>query len=257
MEVDDRARSFFSQADFGSLLSRFVRDGGVAYEAWSRDIDALRQLDAYLERVARVSPASNPNLFSTPADRVLYWICAHNAFVIREVLSHWPVASVLELAPGWEARKGNRFFRRRVYTAGGRRVSLGIIRHRILPEESPRDARVLLLLNCGSASCPDLRPEAPTAASVDAVLALAAADFVADGRHLRIDNARRRIVVSPLLGRSRKFLLKDPRSAGRRGASGIASWLAGIAPPAKSPELALARDYRLSFQPWNWRLNVR
>ncbi len=257
MEVDDRARSFFSHADFGGLLSRFVRDGGVRYEAWSRDIDALRRLDDYLERVGRISPVNTPNFFATPADRVLYWTCAHNAFVIRSVLSHWPVSSVLELAPGWELVKGNRFFRRRVHSAGGRRLSLALIRRRILPAEASRDARALLLLNCGCASCPDLRPEAPTAASIDAVLALAAADFVADRRHVQIDHDKRRIAVSPLLARARKFVLADPRAGGRRGAAGILSWLASVAPPGRSPDLALARDYRLSFLPWDWRLNVR
>ena len=136
MEVEGRGAAVFSHAEFDSLLERFARDGGVRYEAWSREAAAIRQLDAYLTRIERASPDSAPNLFPTRGDRALYWVCARNAFAIRTILDYWPVEKVTDIRIGSEPVKGWGYFRRRRFKAGGTRVSLAQITRSRLPREA-------------------------------------------------------------------------------------------------------------------------
>jgi hypothetical protein len=257
MEVDDRGRAVFSHGELGSLLDDFVSDGGVRYEAWSRDQAARRRLDAYLDRVARVSPDSAPNLFPTRGDRVVYWICAHNAFAIRSILDHWPVGSVREIRGGWEPVKGYSYYRKSRFEAGGRKVSLADIVRKRLPAEANRDARVMLLVNCGSRSCAPLRPEVASAWSLEGLLATATATFLGDEANLAIDHARKRLRLSGVFQRARRMIARDPRSGRGRGRQALRTWLFTLAPPARSPDLALARDYAVEFMPWDWRVNAR
>lgn len=255
MEVDDRGRAVFSHGEFGSLLSRFVRHGRVRYDTWSRDVVAGRQLDTYLDRVARVSPDSAPNLFPTRADRALYWVCAHNAFAIRSILEHWPVNSVTDIRFGWEPVRGYGYFRKARFTAGGKKVSLTDIVRRRLPREAGKDARVMLLINCGSASCAPLRADLPTTASFEGLLASATAAFLSDPGNLSVDHAARTVRISPAIQRARQMIVADPRSGRARGKAAVHAWLATVAPPPASPDLAMATDYALEFGDWDWTIN--
>ncbi len=231
--------------------------GGVRYEAWSRDRVARRNLDAYLDRVARASPDSAPNLFPTPADRVLYWICVHNAFAIHCILQHWPVESVRDIRSGWEPVKGYGYYRKARFEAGGRKFSLADIVRRRLQAEANRDARVMLLINCGSGSCAPLRPEIATTASLEGLLASATAQFLGDEANLSVDHGSKRLKVSGVLERAKRMVAGDPRSGRGRGKEAMRTWLFTLAPPARSPDLALARAYSVEFMPWDWRVNAR
>jgi len=257
MEVDYRGRALFSHGEFGSLLDDFLSGGGVRYEAWSRDREARRRLDAYLDRIARVSPDSAPNLFPTRGDRVVYWICAHNAFAIRSILDHWPVGSVEEIRGGWEPVKGYSFYRKARFEAGGRKVSLAEIVRKRLPAEANRDARTMLLVNCGSRSCGPLRPEVATTPSLEGLLASVTATFLGDEANLAVDHDRKRLRLSGVLERARRMIADDPRSGRGRGKEALRTWLFTLAPPVRSPDLALARDYAVEFMPWDGRVNAR
>ena len=257
MEVDGRAGAVFSHADLGALLRRFVSDGGVRYEAWSRDVVATRQLDGYLERLARVSPDTAPNLFPTPADRALYWLCAYNAFAIRSILAQWPVASVLEVEAGWGLAPGRAYYRKARFQAGGRKASLHAIAGARLPAEALRDARVLLLLSCGSASAAPVQADLPTAVSLEGLLASATARFLSDPANLRVIHPERRMLVSPVLRRGRRMIAADPRSGQGRAGDAIRRWLHTVSPPSISADLALAGDYAVDFLPWDWTVNAR
>ena len=257
MEVDDRGRAVFSHAELGRLLEDFARDGGVRYEAWSRDVVARRNLDAYLERVARASPESAPNLFPSRADRVQYWICVHNAFAIRSILEHWPVRSVREIRSGWEPGKGFGYYPQARYAAGGRKVGLAGIARKRLAREANGDARVMFLVNCGSASCAPLRPETATTTSLEGLLASATAQFLGDEANLAVDHEGRRLRVSGVLERAKRMIAADPRSGRGHGKEAMRKWLFTLAPPSRSADLAMARDYAVEFLPWDWRLNAR
>jgi hypothetical protein len=49
----------------------------------------------------------------------------------------------------------------------------------------------------------------------------------------------------------------DPRAGGAKGKGAVRVWLRTIAPPAVSPDLAMAGDYALEFLPWDWTVNSR
>jgi hypothetical protein len=256
MEVDGRGTAVFSHAEFDSLLEGFARDGGVRYQAWSRDVAAIRQLDAYLTRIKRASPASAPNLFPTRGDRALYWICAHNAFVIRTILDHWPVEKVTDIRIGREPLRGWGYFRKPRFLAGGTKVSLAKITRSHLSRDAGKDARVTLLIHCGSRSCAPLRRDLARPASIEGLLASATAAFLNDPANLRVDHDARRLTVSAVLRRSRHMIRVDPRSGRGRGREALRRWLLTVAPPSLSPDLALARDYAIEFLPWDWTIRA-
>ena len=79
------------------LLGKHVSTSGqVDYQGFKTDED---KLDQYLEKLAESVPGED-------ADRRLqmsYWINAYNAFTIKLILKHYPVASIMDI-PGGKAR---------------------------------------------------------------------------------------------------------------------------------------------------------
>ena len=76
------------------LLGKHVSTSGqVDYQGFKTDED---KLDQYLEKLAESVPGED-------ADRRLqmsYWINAYNAFTIKLILKHYPVASIMDIHGG-------------------------------------------------------------------------------------------------------------------------------------------------------------
>jgi hypothetical protein len=245
----------FSHAAFESLLVRYVTpEGLVDYAAWHATAADREQLDSYLAAVAAYSPDSVPARFPTASDRLVYWVQAYNAFVIKAVLERWPLDSVTDVKATIEFTRGFGFFYGLEFIAGGKRITLYDLEHDKLIRDDI-DVRVHFVLNCGSLGCPAIRPELPSGDALELVLADAARDFVADPANAGIDHAARTLRLSPIFEWYASDFLADLRRRGLPAGRGIVDYILSISPEQRRAELERAAAYRIRYVEYDWDLN--
>ena len=247
----------FSHESFESLLRQYADiDGRVDYEGWHQSPESVASLHAYLAAVSAYSPDNVPQRFPSPNDALVYWIQAYNAYVIKAVLDHWPLASVTDVKAPIEVVNGMGFFYRQRYSFGGRYYSLlkvenGIIRKR------HRDARIHFVLNCASDSCPVLRPELPVGDDLEVTLERAATDFVTDPANVSIDHTARTVTLSRIFKWFRKDFINDLHRRGLPADNGLVDYVASVAPESLRSELASVNDYEVKFFEYDWSMNTQ
>ena len=245
----------FSHAGFEFLLQTYVdNEGRIDYARWHNDDDDLHELDVYLAAVAAFSPTNSPARFARQSDRLAYWLYSYNAYVIRHVLSHWPLDSVTSLKAPLEVAKGFGFFWRQRFLFGGEAMSLYAVENRII-RKTFRDPRIHFVLNCASESCPVMRPSLPTGAELEPFLASAANEFLSESRNVAIDHDRRRIVLSDIFKWYEKDFVNDLRNKGLPSDGGLIDYLLNEAPESMLGDLAVARDYEIEFTNFDWSIN--
>lgn len=246
----------FSHQLFETLLQSYVdADGAVDYERWHADPNAIAELDSYLAAVVAFSPESTPERFATRDDELAYWLYAYNAYVIRSVLLNWPLESVTDVKAPLEAIRGLGFFYHLRYEFGGRAYSLLTVENQKIREQY-QDPRIHFVLNCASASCPVIRPELPTGDALEAMLAVAASEFIADPANVFIDHEARTIFLSAIFKWYRKDYLNWLRANGRPANNGVIDYVVAIADDELAKELEAALGYRIEFRDFDWTINA-
>jgi hypothetical protein len=189
---DAASTQTLDHAPWTRLLESYRVSGadGVARFAYGRVTRADRSaLQAYLAALQAVAVRG----LARP-EQMAYWINLYNAATIETVLAHYPVASIrdIRISPGLFSSGpwGRKFLR-----VEGQELSLDDIEHRIL-RPFWRDPRIHYAVNCASIGCPDLAPQAFTAATLVADLDRAARGFVGHPRAVRIE--RGRLVLSSI-----------------------------------------------------------
>jgi hypothetical protein len=252
---DDFPDNGFSHAIFESLLHRYVdSDGRVDYERWHQSAEDVHGLDTYLAAVAAFSPDTSPPRFSKQSERLAYWLYAYNAYVVRNVLNHWPMESVTHLKAPLEIITGFGFFWRERFLFGGEALSLYTVENKII-RPTFRDPRIHFVLNCASESCPVLRPELPTGNDLEPFLASATIDFVSDRENVNIDHSNGRIILSDIFKWYEKDFINDLRRQGLPLEDGLVEYLISVAPEPMKGDLASARDYSIEFSGYDWSIN--
>lgn len=146
----------FDHGALDDLLGTHVdQDGWVDYDGLRLDVG---RLDAYLTQVADAP-------FETLGrdEKLALLINAYNAFTLRLILDHYPVASIRDIpeAKRWDAVR---------WRIGRHTWSLNQIEHeRIRPKFA--EPRIHFALVCAAVGCPPLRTEAYVAARLDEQLA--------------------------------------------------------------------------------------
>ncbi len=246
----------FDHDVFEDLLRQFISaDGRVDYAAWHSTAEARSALDSYLAAVAEFSPVTTPDRFATRADALAYWLYGYNAWVIRAVLSHWPIQSVTDLRAPLEIVKGLGFFYRLRFPFGGQYLSLYTVENRRI-RSAFRDPRIHFVLSCASGSCPAVRPELPDGEELEALLASAAHEFVNDRANVCVDHERRTIRLNRIFKWYEKDFTNFAQAGGRASGRGLVDYLALIADEALSRDLAQARDYAIEFLEYDWDINA-
>jgi len=245
----------FSHESFESLLKIYVDlDGNVDYAAWHDSPEAVAELESYLAAVGRYSPENEPERFAVANDALAYWLYAYNAWVIRSVLDHWPLESVTDLKAPLEVVKGLGFFHQQRFPFGGRHYSLLTVENSRIRKQY-RDARIHFVLNCGSDSCPVMRPGLPTGDALHESLDAATMEFVSDPRNVSVDHENRRILLSRIFKWYRKDFLNDLAMRGRSSDRGLVDYIISVAPDPLRTELDAANGYELVFREYDWSLN--
>ena len=171
-----------SGADQHAVWDRVVKKhvnaiGEVNYGALRSD---RADLDAYVKWLGEVSPQNRPDVFTTKADELAYYINAYNAFTTAGVVKGYPTKSVRDLGFVFG------FFRRDDYLMGGRKISLTNLENKIIRSERYREPRIHFAIVCASLSCPKLRSEAFTAANLERLLDASARQFVNERRNVYV-----------------------------------------------------------------------
>ena len=245
----------FPHERFESLLERFVSaDGYVDYAGWHGDAESRRRLNAYLAAVAKLSPVNAPDRFPTEPDTLAYWMYAYNAYVVWSVLDKWPLESVTEVTAPLEIVRGLGFFYRRTFSFGGKFMSLYHVENEIIRKQY-RDPQIHFVLNCGSESCPALRPELPAGEDLQRFLERSTRDFLGDPKHVEIDHDARRIRLSAIFKMYKSDFVDDLRAQGLPSDRGPVAWVEAIAPEGIREELVRARDYVVDYKNFDWALN--
>jgi hypothetical protein len=245
----------FSHATLEDLLTRYVdATGQVDYEAWSENSADLAQLDSYVTAVAAYSPENAPERFPGATDGLLYWVTAYNALVIKSVLDHWPLESVQDLKAPVEIVKGMGFFYKRRFVLGSEHYNLYQIENsKIFGGEV--DPRIHFVLNCGSGSCPVLRPHLPGGNQLTPFLDQVARDFLDLPENLTIDHSKRTIIISEIFEMYEDYFLTAARAQTQNPNAQLVDYLSLAASPEKVQGLKRAHGYEIKFAEYDWSIN--
>ena len=211
---------------FHALLSEHVVDGRLDYKGLQPHQDAIR---AHLEDLADADLSG-----LTRREQLAFWINAYNAHVILGVLDG--------LRPADPVDRGKLFFLRKVRVAGVE-TSLDGIEKRIRSEFS--DPRIHAAVNCASASCPPLRPEAYRADTLDAALEEQTKAYLGDPDQNRLDRERGILYLSQI------FEWYEGDFPG-----GAIEYVLPYLPAADREWIEAHRDsLSVEFVPYDWSLN--
>ncbi|NBC30757.1 MAG: DUF547 domain-containing protein [Spirochaetes bacterium] len=159
---------------WGSFLDEYLltdTESGVNLIPYGdvREQDA-EALDRYLEQLQDV-PVSSLNR----AEQRAFWINLYNAYTVKVVLDHYPVASIRDIDISglfsngpWDAE---------LMSVEGVGVTLNDIEHRIL-RPIYQDPRIHYAVNCASIGCPNLQPEPFTADNYERLVDRGAASYI-------------------------------------------------------------------------------
>lgn len=219
-------------------LARFVADGRVDYARWGNQ--GRPGLTDYLATLASVGPDDYAAM--TREQRLAFWINAYNAYMVKQVLDHYPLESVrsIGLLP-FAAFKDSFIPMERLR---GSKLSLDDIEHRILRKELG-EPLIHFGIVCASRSCPALRSEAYRASTVLSQLEDAARRFLADTTKNRVLGDGARVGLSSIF----KWFREDFEKTGT-----LAQFVARYAPPPLAAALAKP-DVEIEFLDYDWSLN--
>jgi hypothetical protein len=212
-------------APFDALLRANVSKGLVNYPGFQDSAP----FKAYVADLAK--DVSLPN----KSEQLAYNINAYNAFAIQGILDGLSPSSTLGRL---------RYFKLQEWPLAGRKISLYDLEHKVLRPLG--DPRIHFAIICASRSCPFLRPEAYTAAKLDAQLDDQARAFVNDPFRNRFDKAAKTAYLSEIF----KWFEED-----FQGAGSVQKYVARY---VADPEVAkgLAQDaYRIQYIDYDWNLN--
>jgi len=227
------ATATFDHSRLDALLRAHVdAEGLVDYAALGRESAAL---DAYL-----ASLASAPFEELGRDEKLALLIDAYNAFTLRLILDHRPVASIKDIPSGkrWDDRR---------WTLAGETLSLNQIEHeRIRPRF--REPRVHFALVCAARSCPPLRAEAYVGQRLEAQLADQTRRVHSDERWVRFDPASGTLQLTKLYDWYGSDFLQ--------AAPSVEEYAAAREPSVRAA-LATGQRVKIRWLPYDWSLNER
>ena len=237
----------FDDAPLARILHEYVNDHGLVNYAALKKNHA--DLDRFIQEISTTSPANAPQIFSTRAGQLAYWINAYNAWVLKIVVDHYPIESItkISLVPF------SAFYLTRV-TLGGKSMTLNALETSIL-RSGFHEPRIHFAINCASRSCPPLSQEVYRAETLDKQLNDAARNFVNDNRNVTLDETHHRIVLSMIF----KWYARDFESAIQPGSHSrgttVLDYLRPYLTPDRQMMLSRLKGVAPSYHPYDWSLN--
>lgn len=169
------------------LLSQHVKSNGLV------DYGVFKQDESKLDNYLTYLSGNAPNPTWKEAEQLAYWINAYNAFTVKLVLDHFPIASIKEI--GGDVPMINSPWDIKFFKLGGVDFDLNTIEHEILRKLFD-EPRIHFAINCASISCPVLRNEAYTAEQLEKQLQDQTLKFLFDASKNNLDTSP--VQLSPI-----------------------------------------------------------
>lgn len=188
---DQESGAAIDHGKWNAFLQRYVSKASsgvnlVGYGAVSTaDKSALKDYIAAMSAV-KISGYNR-------AEQMAYWINVYNAVTIGLILDNKSVDSIRDISSGGLFSSGP--WDKELFSAEGQSLTLNDIEHRIL-RPIWKDPRIHYAVNCASIGCPNLKPTAYTAASLEKDLDAAARAYVNDPRGVTVSNGL--VIVSKI-----------------------------------------------------------
>ncbi len=187
---DTRKSAKLTHQEWDELLHKFVDNKGmVNYKGFIAENARLQQ---YLEQLSNNPP---DKASWSKEEQLAYWINAYNAYTIALIIEHYPLSGIKDIGSSIQIPFVNSPWDIKFIEIGGKKIDLNNIEHSILRKEFD-EPRIHFAIVCASLSCPQLRNEAFTAASLNTQLDEQAYAFIND--HFRNEIASESIEVSEI-----------------------------------------------------------
>jgi hypothetical protein len=212
-------QSFYDEPD--TFFCTFVSDGKVDYKAIKASPESLTSL---LEKAknSRVSP-------SEAKDYQAFWINAYNLSVIKGIIDNFPIKSPLD-------KKG--FFDEVSYELGGTSITLNDIENKKLRAVFIKEARFHFVLVCAGLGCPPIISMAYTPSSLEAQLERQTILALNNPNFIRVNGNK--VELSQIF----EWYKSDFTQAGSE-----------VDYINKFRKEAIPSDAKVSYYPYDWRLN--
>jgi hypothetical protein len=246
-----RAGAGFDHSPWDAFLKKHVNPKGeVNYAAIAKD---PKPLDDYLASLASVNGLE---MKSWPREETLaFWLNAYHAGLIRLVVEHYPVTSVLKIPGFWDISAihiGQDVKRQQRYSLNDIRVNnlIGVY----------RDEKIHLALSMASEDGPKLMAEAFTGPKVEGQLFRLTRQFVNDPAHVDIKPGRKKIRISRIFkwyGKDFKLDFGTPEPLGKFSVvdTAVLSFLAYYLEDEAQGEYLEQAQYKIEYPAFRWSLN--
>jgi len=235
------------------ILDVNVRDGQVYYRALRSD---RARLDRYVSSLN--VPAATYEGWSRE-HRMAFWVNAYNAIVLETVINHYPIHGASTRYPANSIRQIPGAFDQAKHRLAGKSVTLDEIEKTVLPPFN--EPRLYLALGRGALGSGRLRSEAYSGERIDKQLDDVQKEFVNEAAMIKIDRAGGEIAVTSIISwREADFVQAyDKGSSGPYAQrSPIERAVIAFITPRLLPlerEFVQQNQFRMTFQPFDWRLN--
>lgn len=223
---------------YGKLLTQYVTTRGVKYDAWRTSGADIKKLSEIL----MIFRSTDPHTLTADERKALY-INLYNAKILDLVLVANPRGSIKELSKGVNPLE---IFSRDGMSFDEKMISLNDLEKRLRDEF--KDPRIHFAVNCGSKSCPPIRPEAYVAGSLDGQLDDATHDYLASPGAVEVISGGGKTTIVTVK-------IFDWYASDFKPSGGPLAFLQKFGPPEASEAIAAGKA-KLSFSEYDWSLNA-
>ena len=210
---------FFTKSD--AFFKQYVKEGKIAYKAIHNAPEDLNNL-LQLAKETNI-PVAEANTFRS------FWINTYNLLVIKGIIDNYPINSPLD-------KSG--FFDKIKYNVGGKSITLNVIENDLLRGNFD-DARIHFVLVCGALGCPPIINKAYTPENLDALLTKQTTIALNNPEFIKVKS--KKVQLSEIF----KWYRED---FGKTDAQ-VVQFV------NKYRKEAITERARISYYPYNWKLN--
>jgi hypothetical protein len=238
----------FNYDNYDDLLKKVVKSKYVDYSLLKSSHS--EQLKEVVDQFKKYSPISNPEMFKTEKEKLVFWINAYNVSILRLINEEYPVESIKKIY-GILGVGGEIVWSKSIHNIGGTEYSFNEIEHDIIRKEF-KEPRIHFAINCASIGCPFLQNFAFRVENLEEQFAIAIVDFFASENHFRLKMDKKVIYLTSIFD----WFQEDFYNADK--GETILDYLIKISSNQERKEqliTAKKEKFKIEYIDYNWTLN--